>query len=458
MALTEITQGTGFWQPFRPDYYAADIAEIESNLVTLAGKFIQLPDRTIYYVDSQLNYYLAFDEYLRPSFLEETYLPASSSFIFVGQKSDLPTASAEVITLDANTCYWFTTSVDLTGDRLLCGQNTVIRGSSSENSRIFSTGLSAATALITSQWSIPILNITLQHGTALALDAGANENQAIDWFGVNFTNCDNIGLIANYGNVIWTDCAVLNSSGLTFDGTIGTIGMSSSLFDADTGGTIITIAATATITRRFRIIYSSFIASVGEIAINVSTSANIPVEGYQLDRCNFSGGGTYNTGVQYTDNKTWFINNRGINNSEELAYYTMNSNLTATIIDTAGVAVKVAGTTTFQDISQKFDTQDVSNRARYTGAITRDFQITILVSVTSGNGNQIGVYVAKNGVVVSASESYGTANASGRVENITCQSILSLATNDYIEVFVENDAATNNITATELSVIVKSLN
>jgi hypothetical protein len=62
-------------------------------------------------------------------------------------------------------------------------------------------------------------NITIEHGTAINLDATANANQALDWFGVNFTDCAIIGTIKNYSNFVMTDSAFLNSQGLTFDGT-----------------------------------------------------------------------------------------------------------------------------------------------------------------------------------------------------------------------------------------------
>jgi len=63
----------------------------------------------------------------------------SSTLILVDEKSDLPSASGGVITLADNYTYFFTTTVDLTGDRIVAGQNTTIIGGSSENCRIKST-------------------------------------------------------------------------------------------------------------------------------------------------------------------------------------------------------------------------------------------------------------------------------------------------------------------------------
>ncbi len=126
---------------------------------------------------------------------------ADGSFLLVNSVTDLPTAVANVITLLANVTYYFTTTVDLLGDRIVCGANTVILGASSENCILKSTGLSSSTALITSVYSLPIRNITFTHGTVLNLD-GDGTTTAIDWFGVNFTDCATVGTIKDYTNVI----------------------------------------------------------------------------------------------------------------------------------------------------------------------------------------------------------------------------------------------------------------
>ena len=253
-----------------------------------------------------------------------TYRP-TPKFVFVRSVWDLPSESGGVITLEDNTTYCFIDTVDLLGNRLVSGQNTTLQGGgSSENCRILSTGLTGQ-ALITSQWSLPMRFLTIEADIALALDASGNAGSALDWIGVNFTNCATVGTIANYTNFIGADCAFLNSQGLTFDGSIGTVGFQQTLFDNRSGGTSLIFAPTLTITRRIRVIYSSFISLSGETALNVSTSAVIPVESYILDTCNFAGGGTYVTGVLNTDVKSFWLNCKGISNTSKIGFYTMLS-------------------------------------------------------------------------------------------------------------------------------------
>jgi hypothetical protein len=378
-----------------------------------------------------------------------------NEFVFVSDKSDLPSAVSGVITLVSGYTYFFTTEVDLTGDRLVCGINTTILGTSSENSKIKSTGL-VGTALITSNYSLPIRNIAIEANIALNLN-GDGVTTALDWFGINFTNCPTIGTISNYSNFIMQDSGFLNSGGLTFSGTIGTIGFTQCLFDNYANTTAITISSGCTISRRFRIIYSSFVTSAGETSLNVSTSATIPTEGYILDTINFAGGGTYNTGVQYNDNKSLFVNCKGINNSAELANYYMLNNATVTNVISSATPLKIAGTTTANAVNQKFT--HTNNRATYIGAIARSFKITSTISVTSTSANdQIGFYVAKNGVILPESELYITTNTNARAESIAIQTITPLTLNDYIEIWTENNSDASDVTVTYMNVIIESLN
>lgn len=375
-----------------------------------------------------------------------------SNFVFVSGVGDLPPPNAGVITLQDNVAYYFTTTVDLAGARLVGGQNTVILGSSSENSRIKSTGLTGV-ALVSSAWSLPMRGISLEASIALNLDATANADQALDWFGVNFIDCATVGTIKSYNNVIWTDCGILNSGGMTFDGTIGTIGLNSCIFDGRAASTTIIIPATANITRRFRVIYSAFVALSGETAVDVSTSATIPVEGYILDTCNFSGGGTYTAGVASNDNKALWSDCRGISNSDSIATMYMQNNATATVIAAVSTPVKIAGTTIAGANNQRFT--HAANRLTYDGARTRDFKVSVTGTIANAGANdQYGIYLYKNGLEITESEQYVTANTAGRVESFGIQAIVQLATTDYVEIWLENATDADDATISFLNVIV----
>lgn len=376
----------------------------------------------------------------------------SASGVFVTKVSDFPAAINGVITLEDNKTYFLLNSVDLLGARLVGGRNSVLVGGSSENCVLSSTGLSSGTALVSSEWSLPCRFLALSHDLALDLDATSNADQAIDWFGVNFLNCATIGTIKSYNNVILTGSAWLNSEDLTCDGTVGTFALEQCLVQAFNGGSGIILPATLTLTRRFRMIYSAVVAGSGSTGINASTSATIPVESYILDTVNFSGAGTATAGLTFDDNKSSWNNCIGVTNSSSSGHLYMQANATATVIAATGTPVKVAGTTTEGPSTVKFSHTD--NRLTYTGALVRRFRVTAICSFSSGANNQVGTYVAKNGTVIDDSETYATANTSGRLENVVVQTIVDLEENDYVEIFVENNTSTTNITVEAMSVIV----
>lgn len=384
------------------------------------------------------------------------YNELTTNIIFVNSLSDLPTASAGVITLDSNKTYYITTNIDLLGNRLVGSENTTIIGASSEVSVLTSTGLGSGIALLTSIYTTPIRHIAINDvDTAVNFDGTSNpSDMALDWTGVNFVNVPNVGVIKKASNFIFDKGAFLNSKGLVFDGTIGTVALNNSLFSGDgLAGNILQLLSTCTITRRFRVIYSSIVATSSNVGINVNASASIPVESYILDTVNFSGGATYLSGVSVTDNKTLFANCKGIANTNEVSQYYMNGNATTTTVSATNTAYKVLGTTTSASITQKFT--NTSNRATYVGSLTRFFKVTATLSLESANNNQIGCYIAKNGIVLGESEVYGTTSGVGRAENIVIQTLVELSTNDYIEIFVENATAISNILVTELNVIVQ---
>ena len=362
---------------------------------------------------------------------------------FIASKSDFPTAVGGVITLLDNATYYVTTTVDLLGDRIVSGQNSVILGFSSENCYLKSTGLNSATALITSNYSLPIRNISFTHGTVFNLD-GDGVTTALDWFGINFVNCATVGTIKDYSNFVMGDSAFLNSSGMTFDGSIGTIAFGNCLFDTSSGGTAITLASTLTVSRRFRIIYSSFVTLSGETSLNVSSSATIGNERYILDTVNFSGGGSYILGVDQTSNKTLFTNCVGIQNTTTRGFYYMVNNTTDTPIGVPNVNVwvKALGTTTADSNNSKFT--HTNNRLTYTGAFNTSFLVSVNTAVRSGASNQnISIGIAKNGSILPNSEMTIRTSTSNQEHPGSTQYQIDLVTNDYVELFVKNNQSTD---------------
>lgn len=391
--------------------------------------------------------------------IDDIYLKLPDpEFKFVNNKNDFPTPVNGVITLENNATYFITKTIDLTGDRLVAGINTTIIGGSSENCFLISTGLDANTALITSNYSLPMRNFSITHGTALNLDGTGNPTAALDWFGVNFTDCANVGMIKTYSNFIMSDCALLNSANMTFDGTIGTVGFVNCLFSGRAGQTTLNFPSTLTITRRIRAIYSSFVAFGGATAIYLDPSAVVPVESYILDTINFSGNATYTGGITYVDNKSFFSNCKGVINSSQIGQMYYSNNTVQNPIATTNVFEKVLGTTTAGSINQKFS--HANNRLTYTGGLARAFKVTAFASANAvqTNATTILIRIAKNGVTIPESEAQSTTSATGRNESFPSQAIVEMTTNDFIEIFIANATNANSLLVTELNVVIEALN
>lgn len=369
-----------------------------------------------------------------------------TNYVFVNNKTDLPTAVSNVITLEDNTTYYFTSTVDLTGDRLVGGQNTVILGASSENSRIKSTGLGVGVPLFYTECTTPIRHVTFQDvDTAVHIVGNVNPPVALDWTGVNFLNVPNIGLIDTCDNFIFSKGAILNSQNLQFSGTIGTVGIDNSIFvGSGSVGNILDILSTCTITRRFRLIYSSMVVFGPTVGINVDASATIPTESYILNIINFSGGGTYLGGLNHESNKTLFTNCVGIQNTASRGFMFMVNNTTNTTIGIPNVNewVKASGTTTAGVLNAQFTHS--SNRLTYTGALSQSFHIVVCANVRSSGTNQtISIGIAINGTIITDSEmTIRTSNSNQEYPGATQYSI-NLSNNDYVELFIKNTNSTD---------------
>jgi hypothetical protein len=376
---------------------------------------------------------------------------------FVSSLLDLPVDVSGVITLEADAAYYFTKEVDLLGARLVGLSNTAILGSSSENSIIKSTGLAPGTAVFSSQYTTPIRHVAFKDVDTAIYINGIDSSVALDWTGVNFVNVPNVGTFDGGGNIIFSKGAFLNSKNMIITGTWATVGFDASLFSGDgSAGDLILLDASCIITRRFRTIYSAVISFGLTTGINVTGSATIPVEGFILETVSFSGGGTYLPGIIGSSLYALFTNCSGIVNSYEISNYYMSGNVSVTDIVSAGVAVKVNGATDSNPLTQKFINTD--NRATYSGGITRIFNVTVVLSVTSTSSNdQVGFYVSKNGALLPESEIYVTTNVNSRAENVVIHAITELSTNDYIEVWVENSSDSSDLTVSNMNVQLKSL-
>ena len=383
---------------------------------------------------------------------------SGGNVVFINSKSDFPASVGGVITLVPTSTYIVTSEVDLLGDRLVAGGVLNLFGTSSETSSLTSTGLGVGVPLLTSLFTLVLENITFKD-VDTCLDVDGNTNLvALDWENVNFSNIPNVGTINTCDNFIYETGAFLSAKGLKFTGTIGTVGVSNSLFVSDgLAGNVIELDASCVITRRFRIIYSSIVATASTIGINVNASVTIPTESYILDTVNFAGGGTYISGVTETSNDSLFINCKGISNTAVNGQLYMQGNETATTIAVSSTFVKVAGTTTASADNSKISHSN--NRLTIDAVISRRYLIQCHLSFSSGNNNEceFGFYDSQLAGIRTPSKTKSTANNAGRAENVSFGCVVNADEADYLEIWCANNTATTNITVTDMNFIITEI-
>ncbi len=116
-----------------------------------------------------------------------------------------------------------------------------------------------------------------------------------------------------------------------------------------------------------------------------------------------------------------------------------------TSIATISTPVKALGTTTAGVALRDFT--HAANRLTYTGVPDRAFIITVSLSLTAvANDQVLAFHIAKNGAVLAASEIQRKAAKGADVGAASVVVEVELATNDYVELWVENTSGNTDLT------------
>ena len=141
-----------------------------------------------------------------------------------------------------------------------------------------------------------------------------------------------------------------------------------------------------------------------------------------------------------------------IDTADSHAELYMSGNTTDTVIATVNTMTKIAGTTTKGEATADFTHAD--NKFTYTGTKTKKFKVTVTTTTAraTGTGDKLGRFaIFKTGVeqtkTLSGNKDVGTPTET------TFQGIIELATNDYIEQFVENKTDAEDFTVKNMMVI-----
>lgn len=131
---------------------------------------------------------------------------------------------------------------------------------------------------------------------------------------------------------------------------------------------------------------------------------------------------------------------------------TMVNNATATDITVQSTEVKVAGTTTLTSGVNLFD-MPATNRLRYTGSVTALMHVACTISyvVASGTNQELEFRIYKNGNPIAESEILDTCSAATGNESTAIHVFVSMAQNEYLELWCANNSGTGDITVKTLN-------
>jgi hypothetical protein len=398
------------------------------------------------------------------------------NWIFVKTKWDLPRPESGVHYLKDNATYVFIKTVDLEGGRIVAGQNTALIGGSSEGCRLTSSGLSGQ-ALITSQWSLPMRNITIQDvPIAISLNATGVAGADLDWFGVDFRNCTSCGTISNYSNFIASDCDWIETGALNFGGINGTVVFSQCLFVTKPFSTSL-VVPTGTTINKLKIIYSTFVVPTGSTGINVYDTATIYDDSYIMDTVAFSGASsTYTTGVSFSDNKSRWTNCTGVKNSLSVGNMYVIDNTVPTIMSLANskyFMLSDPNVTNISAIEQRFTYiqpiitpgSEAPPQLRYDGSITRVFKVQASITLEATQNDIIEIFLAKApkdgaafanpGIDLIPESEVLIVGAGTKPESSFVQCLVELSESNAVYVVLRNISAAKNVIVRYMNMIIE---
>jgi hypothetical protein len=113
--------------------------------------------------------------------------------------------------------------------------------------------------------------------------------------------------------------------------------------------------------------------------------------------------------------------------------------------------------TVLSPIVESFD-QPSNTRLRYTGTTAIPCILHLDICIKSGTNNQSTITtIYKNGILLNTSPNLKQTCSNQLAQSGSLSHLINLVQNDYIEIFVTNETASNALTITDFSLVIKSL-
>lgn len=376
-----------------------------------------------------------------------------SNVVMIHSAGDFPTAVAGVRTLADNILYLVSGSVNIGGDRLVLGANTTLAGGSPLLDGIVST-TSGALLTAASNFFVEKVFVTCSSGAVFDLNGTGSQITLITELRV--VSCDTLGDIADYATFTMADCLIqaATTTGMTFTGALGNVRISQGTYIVAAGIVFDLQTATAD---GFIFTGCNIDNASGVTGLDIAASgANINTDGQGIiDNCTFLTPATASAGLVAGDNKWTVVGSVGVPRTIALAQgHIVDSALNTTFSGTgSGNEVLVNFGTAFAGDSPLRFTISTAGRYTYTG----DVDIVVLVTsslystITGGASRTYNYYMGKNGTIILSSVSQRDYDGSN-FGAVNCGSLVTLSTNDYIELFVRAETATTSLNVDTCSI------
>lgn len=299
------------------------------------------------------------------------------------------------------------------------------------------------------------MKVTTSGTGSQVFDIDNNENGgAVECTDFNFVSCTSLGTIDSYRQGLFSTVGfVACVDGFVMEGNWsgGFAILTSIIVSAGTAftGTLIKKGTATVVDGSIRSDINALqIDATG--AISDFAPANITNDAqFRMDGVRSNSAATPFPNMPASSRKVRFSKCVGFRNTYVGSQWSITTEATTTIA-AANTPVKMAGTTTYAD--ENWFTNSASNAPTYEASDEIGVIVHGELSFTGTNGNQINVILRH---WVDATSSYSdiaesgafTMNAAGRAENVGLHAFCDLNQNDRIEVWVENQSSSNNVTA-----------
>ena len=359
--------------------------------------------------------------------------PVSSKSVVVYSIDDLPEAVGGIITLAADTEYYFVNDIS-TASRFIISNATVIKGADPLIISLEYTGTGVMFTGVNADTRFVDINLICSSGTAFDISSTTGtEGFRLRTVGIN---CENLGSFEMMNIIYFANSIIVCSAeGIDFVGANNACVLTTSTF-ALTGGTDNMLDLGSATFNLFTLNTGVFnVNSTGYVISGLASSGNINTGGSgTIFNCVQAGSSDYLENLSPHDDSWEMQLNDDIPNSYDVAFATHS---TETVTFTAAATPVLLGSTWVEQLAYRFTTT-AAGLFTYTGKGTH-CEITASISGDIANAtDDISFFIYVNGVVVSGSQVTRSFSA-GTIGNVSMIWELELATDDYIQLYVQND-------------------